>query len=63
MKNDDKNKERAKLLVAAPADRVLLTLRWADRLTDAEIAAATDRPEREVAARLAQLETRLKRAA
>ncbi len=62
MKNDKENKERAKRLVA-PADRVLLTLRWADRLTDAEIAAATDRPEREVAARLAQLETRLKRAA
>lgn len=56
------NKERAKRLVA-PADRVLLTLRWVERLTDAEIAAATDRPEREVAARLAQLETRLKRAA
>ena len=63
MKNDKENKGRAKRLVAAPADRVLLTLRWADRLTDAEIAAATDRPEREVAARLAQLETRLKRAA
>lgn len=62
MKNDKENKERAKRLVV-PADRVLLTLRWADRLTDAEIAAATDRPEREVAARLAQLETRLKRAA
>ena len=62
MKNDKEKKERAKRLVA-PADRVLLTLRWADRLTDAEIAAATDRPEREVAARLAQLETRLKRAA
>ena len=62
MKKDKENKEHAKRLVA-PADRVLLTLRWADRLTDAEIAAATDRPEREVAARLAQLETRLKRAA
>lgn len=62
MKNESKNKERVKRLVA-PADRVLLTLRWADKLTDAEIAAATDRPEREVAARLAQIETRLKRAA
>lgn len=62
MKTGSKNVERAKRFVA-PADRVLLTLRWADRLTDAEIAAATDRPEGEVAARLAQLETRLKRAA
>ncbi|MBQ9800659.1 MAG: hypothetical protein IJO40_12090 [Thermoguttaceae bacterium] len=62
MKNDKENKERAKRLVA-PADRVLLTLRWADKLSDAEIAAATDRPEREVAARLTQIETRLKRAA
>ncbi len=62
MKNDKENKERAKRLVA-PADRVLLTLRWADKLTDAEIAAATDRSEREVAARLAQIETQLKRAA
>ena len=62
MKNDRENVGAAKRLVA-PADRVLLTLRWADRLTDAEIAAATDRPEREIAARLAQLETRLKRAA
>lgn len=62
MKNGEENKERVKRLVA-PADRVLLTLRWADKLTDAEIAAATDRPEREVAARLAQIETRLKRAA
>ena len=62
MKNGEENKERVKRLVA-PADRDLLTLRWADKLTDAEIAAATDRPEREVAARLAQIETRLKRAA
>lgn len=62
MKNGEENKECVKRLVA-PADRVLLTLRWADKLTDAEIAAATDRPEREVAARLAQIETRLKRAA
>ena len=62
MKNDKENKERAKRLVAPP-DRVLLTLRWVERLTDAEIAAATDRPEREIAARLAQIETRLKRAA
>lgn len=62
MENNPKNIADAKRRVA-PADRVLLTLRWADRLTDAEIAAATDRPEREVAARLAQLETRLKRAA
>ncbi len=62
MKNDKENIEAVKRLVA-PADRVLLTLRWADKLTDAEIAAATDRPEREVAARLARLETRLKRAA
>ena len=62
MKSGKENKERVKRLVA-PADRVLLTLRWADKLTDAEIAAATDRPEREVAVRLAQIETRLKRAA
>lgn len=62
MKNDRKNIAEAKRLVAPP-DRVLLTLRWVERLTDAEIAAATDRPEREIAARLAQLETRLKRAA
>ena len=62
MKNGEENKERVKRLVA-PSDRVLLTLRWADKLTDAEIAVATDRPEREVAARLAQIETRLKRAA
>lgn len=61
MKNGKENKERAKRLVA-PADRVLLTLRWADRLTDAEIAAATDRPEREVAARLTKIENKLKRA-
>ena len=52
----------AKLLVSK-RDRVLSALRWVDGLTDAEIAAATDRPEREVAARLAQIETRLKRAA
>lgn len=62
MKNDKENIEAAKRRVA-PADRVLLTLRWADRLTDVEIAAATDRPEREVAARLEKIETRLKRAA
>lgn len=62
MKNDRKNIRAAKRLVA-PAARVLLTLRWADRLTDAEIAVATNRPEREVAARLARLETRLKRVA
>lgn len=48
---------------ASPTERVWLALRYVDGLTDAEIAAATDRPEREVAARLAQLETRLKRAA
>lgn len=62
MKLESKNIAEAKRLVP-PSDRVLLTLRWADRLTDAEIAAATDRPEREVAARLAKIETRLKRAA
>lgn len=62
MKRETKNIERAKRLVA-PADRVLLTLRWADRLTDAEIAAATDRSKTEVADRLKKLETRLKRAA
>ncbi|MBQ6829443.1 MAG: hypothetical protein IJO46_15640 [Thermoguttaceae bacterium] len=62
MKNDRENIEAAKRRVA-PADRVLLTLRWADRLTDAEIAAATDRPKTEVAERLKKLETRLKRAA
>ena len=62
MKNEAKNIGRAKRL-AAPSDRVLLTLRWADRLTDAEIAAATDRPKAEVAERLKKLETRLKRCA
>ena len=62
MENKPKNIERAKRLVA-PADRVLLSLRYADRLNDAEIAAATDRPKREVAERLKKLETRLKRAA
>ena len=62
MKNDRENIGAAKRRVA-PDDRVLLTLRWADRLTDAEIAAATDRPKTEVAERLKKLETRLKRAA
>ena len=62
MKLEPKNIAEAKRLVP-PSDRVLVTLRWADKLSDAEIAAALDRPEREVAARLAQIETRLKRAA
>ena len=62
MKNKTKNVETTKRFVA-PADRVLLTLRWADRLTDAEIAAATDRPKAEVAERLKKLEIRLKRCA
>ena len=62
MKKEPKNIERAKRLVA-PADRVLLSLRYVDRLTEAEIAAATDRPKAEVAERLKKLEVLLKRAA
>ena len=59
LKNDKENKERAKRLVA-PADRVLLTLRWADRLTDAEIAAATGMTVATVAERLAVVERTLR---
>lgn len=59
MKNDKENIEAAKRRVA-PADRLLLTLRWADKLTDAEIAAATGTTVEKVAERLAVVERTLR---
>lgn len=59
MNNVKENIARATSLVA-PTERVLLTLRWGDGLADAEIAAATGRPQAEIAEALAKVETRLK---
>lgn len=59
MDNVKKNIARAFGCVAPP-ERVLLTLRWGDGLADAEIAAATGRPQAEIAEALAKIETRIK---